>query len=576
MFTYSARSMAIIAQPHKVPMRMIFRALHLIGSELTESPIYWAVAFFIPLVILFMFLGSFGAVPRLIRWERRLLQAAAGIVIAAFVGTAFLYLWSANFSDHVEPLVALNSWRFWLGDPVYHTLDIQQRYSTPYGPYLYILHALTAAALSPSIFASKLMGVLAASASLVLLGRTIAATTSRSVALIFTGLAAALCLAFHHSAFWNRPDPFLLFAVSLGLFAVRRGGAFAPFILGAALGLAVDMKTHAVFYFFPLIVLAWQHGWRRRAGLTVALTAIAIALIPFALFPNLSLRNYLLAVGIASGFSFAFYEFLSCAEWLATIVAPAALPALFSRLTNAEPADAIDRRSWVFLGAILLSCIPVLVPATLMASGAHHFMPFIPLLMLFAAEQARKGVRLPWPPNRTGAIAQSLRYSWLISCAIVALWSAYAMGERALHTQPRGLAYRRDVGHLLASYPNTTLLMGVGGDSDYWHTLVRHELVFGGMPPGIDPVAAMDFKGRDLPETNLDLLVDELSLHNPRPLFWLVPRGATPFTMRSLYAPNDLLFSENFRTDFSQHFEHTSSSEFFDVYEAKTTEAAVD
>jgi hypothetical protein len=551
-------------------MRAIFRTLHHLGEALTESPLFWAFAFVVPLLFAVMLLLRLGLLPHeLVRFTSALLPVGAATLIVAFVANTSVYLWSANFVDHVEPLVAQNSWLFWRGDAIYHALDTEQRYNTPYGPYVYIVNGITQGLLGPSTFTSKLSGGLAAVGSLLLVWLTVAATTSHKRALLFTGLAAGFCLAFRYTAIWNRPDPFLLFTVALGLFAVKRGGRYAPAVLGAAIGIAVDLKTHGALYFVPLLVLAQQNSWGKRAALATGVTAFGVAMIPFVIFPHLSLGDYLFALCNAAGYSLALPEYRNCIEWLATFFVPATVPLIFSCLTNRQPSDGNGGRAWSYLGAIFLSCVPVLIPGTQMAAGAHHLMPFIPLLVVFAAEQGLRGGSFGWPADASTVVVQSMRYSWLISCGLVALWSTYAMSERALRTQPEGLARLRDVKNILASRPHNAVVMGLDGEAGYLSTLVRHELVFAGMPPGIDSVAAMDGKGGGLPESNLPRLVDELSRTAAKPLIWLIPRGATPFTKQTVYAPYDSLFTDEFRANFSERFERMSSSEFFDLYEAK-------
>lgn len=550
-------------------MRTLFRILHVIGAELATWPVLWGIAFLVPLLLIFLLVVRAVALPRLIIWESYLLRGAAIGLITAFAAMALLYLWSANFIDHVEPLVAVNSWLLWQGEPVYHLAESTQRQAIPYGPHLHIFIAAAQAAFGPSTFTSKLPAVLAALASLVLFYVTLARSTSRSRALVFTGLAAGLWLPFRHTVFWSRPEPFLLFAVTFALFAATRRGYLAAASVGAAAGVAIGLKTHGAFYFVPLAVLAARSGWSAGGWITAGATAVVTAFAPF-LLPQLSLQSYVGAVAVAAGYSIGPSDLQAGLQWLVTIFAPAVILPLVARLTNTAGTHAPERDFWLYVGAIFASCLPVLLPASQTGAGPHHFIPFIPLLLFAAAELSHNGLTFRWSRNATGAIVQGVRYSWLISCLIVALWSTYAMTEQALRTQPRGVACTNDIRNLIAAHADKTLLMGVGGDGDYLPTFVRHELVFAGMPPGLDPITMMDFKGRNLPEPKLRALIDELRSRYGKPVIWLVPQGAPPFTMRTWYQPFDSLFSAEFRADFAALFERRESSEFFDVYAPRT------
>ncbi|HEX8679265.1 MAG TPA: hypothetical protein VF683_04875, partial [Chthoniobacterales bacterium] len=455
------------------PVRIVFKALHLTAAELVQWPLLWGVAFAVPLALVGFLLVRLELHRRLRRWEMPLLQAAALGLIGTFVAAATIYLFSASFDDHVEPLVAVNAWRFWQGEPIYHALETEQRHTTPYGPYLYMLHALAQAALGPSTLSSKLMSVLASVGSLIFLYAAIARATSRSNGLLFTGLAAALSLPFEHVAFWNRTDPFLIFGVTVALFAATHRGLAAATAFGAAVGIAIGMKTHGGFYFIAAAVLAWRNGWRTREVMIAAVTAVAFAVLPFAVFPHVSFQNFLFSVNLAASYSVTAPESLRCLAWLITLFIPAVAPALLAIGTNRAAAPPADLRSWAFLAAILVSSIPVLVPAAQMGSGPHHFLPFIPLLMFFAAEQTHRRGAIAWRSTAGMVFAQSMRYSWLLSCALVALWMSYARAEHSFRTRERFLAYTRDVRDALAAHPDKTLLMAVGGDAEYWHAAVR-------------------------------------------------------------------------------------------------------
>jgi hypothetical protein len=561
-------SCAFTCEPGSI-VRTLWRALHLAGSHLSGSPLLWGVAFFLPLLLLFFVAARLGWLHRIARWEDRLLYTGVIAVFAAFGAAAGTYLWSIDFRDHVEPLIAANSWLLWRGEPIYHAVDTQQRHTLPYGPYLFSLHALALSLFGPSTFASKLMAVVAVSGSFAFLWAAIRRVASSRGALLFTGLTAALVLRFGYLAISSRPDPFLIFAVSAALFAATRRGIAAAVLFGTAMGLAVHMKTHGIFYFIPLGILAWRTGWRLQAAVLAATVAVTVTIVPFAFLPHSSASDYLAALRIAAGYRFGQMEVFLCLGWLLTIFLPAVVPRIFARLTRRREDALPDQPGVLYLGAVALSCAAVFVPAAQLGSGPHHFLPFIPLIALYAAEQRHHGIVFPWTGTAAGLIGQSLRWSWLSSCALVAVGLTYFNCARFIGAQPRGLHERDDVRQIVKRHSDKTVLMGVGGDNDYWLTTRRHELVFAGMPATLDPVTMMDFKGRALPEPELAAVTAELAARHGKPVMWVIPRNAAPFSMRTWYAPNDVLFSDRFRADFAQQFERKGSTEFFDLYGPK-------
>jgi hypothetical protein len=389
-------------------------------------------------------------------------------------------------------------------------------------------------------------------------------------------MTAGLCLIFRNAAFWNRAEPFLLLAVTTGLMAVMRRSNLRAIVFGLIVGLAVGIKPHAGFYFIPLLAIAWQNGWRWRAAAIASATVVVVAIAPFPMFPQFSLANYWLALNIAAAYPGTERAYLHNAVWLTIILAPAIAPLLMTRKPGEHRRGRVETQSFVCLAAIIVAAVPLMLPASQMAAGQYHFLPLIPTVAFVAAQQAHALREVLWTPHVRSALAQGLRYTWLVSLVLAALARACALSDTFLHAQSSGLAQLRDLQQIIDRHRNETLLMGLGEDRHYFLTLKRPELVFNGMPPGIDAVAAMDFKGRGLPEPKLSALVKELGRRYRKPLLWLVPRNAMPFAMRTYYEPRTELFSDEFRSDFEDGFEQVGSTEFFDLYAAKTSVLGTD
>jgi Glycosyltransferase family 87 len=100
-------------------------------------------------------------------------------------------------------------------------------------------------------------------------------------------LVAALLL-FSPFSFWVRSDPLETLLVAIAVASTARGRG--ELWLGICLGLAINLKVHAFFYFLPLLVdLWWSRGWRPL--LTASGIAAATFVVPF-FSPRISFENY--------------------------------------------------------------------------------------------------------------------------------------------------------------------------------------------------------------------------------------------------------------------------------------------
>jgi hypothetical protein len=95
------------------------------------------------------------------------------------------------------------------------------------------------------------------------------------------------------------------------------------------------------------------------------------------------------------------------------------------------------------------------------------------------------------------------------------------------------------------------------------------QLVFKGMPPGLQPPAQMDFQLAGIPETDLTKLEKEIEQGYRRPIAWVVPKGSLPLGMKTAFDQSRPLFSEKFQREFAEGFVKGGSSRFFDFYLAR-------
>ena len=123
-----------------------------------------------------------------------------------------------------------------------------------YGPVIFLINGMTPL-LSPSIFASKLPGVLSLGAALgatwiLLTWKTASSLTS----LLLLASLIMLFASFDVTAYWNRAEPFLiLLSVLALLLAIRSSAVMAGIGIGVLAGIATGLKIHGFIYAnFPL------------------------------------------------------------------------------------------------------------------------------------------------------------------------------------------------------------------------------------------------------------------------------------------------------------------------------------
>ena len=149
-------------------------------------------------------------------FSRRVTFITCVLTISWLVLTSIAYLISPGYFDHCEPAIASLSWLVATGSQdLYPSFNESSRYSFHYGPLGYLLNAIPLLLAGPSIAMSKLMGVTACLGSVLVIYLAIRTKLSKENSIFLIGLICAELLTFRNYGYWNRPDPFLLFLVSI-------------------------------------------------------------------------------------------------------------------------------------------------------------------------------------------------------------------------------------------------------------------------------------------------------------------------------------------------------------------------
>jgi hypothetical protein len=542
-------------------------------------PITTMFALLLPSLLLAGILHRAGGWPR-IAAMRRCIAIVAGLMVCLYLGAAVVYLFSHVFTDHVEPSIASISWLFWKGGPLYHDLATQERYSIPYGPYMYMAIGWSEGLLGPSIFASKLPGVLSGLLSLFFLFLAIRRYSTPARALCGTGLAAALMLIYASVSFWDHPDPFMLLAVALGLYATTFRTLAGPILLGLSLGAAVNLKADAFLYFPPAFVLVLRQKWPFKRILGGMAAAAVTTILPFVAFRNISFPNFLALLKINSERAFEWSLFSQILHWFAFLFLPIIIVGAVAWTQDAGKFMQFIKSERAYLGSILLVYLLKWLPASLSGAGTHHLLPLVLIIAFFTAFLPAF-IRIGATPPRLATVAvMVIACAWGGACVIEAAAGAYRVLQPSITGDAGAERREDDLKRLVREHPDQTILSGVGSLEDYPGTFSRYILAFAGMPLGVEPNVMMDFEVTGHGRLDFAALVKGIEQERNKPVLFAVPKHSRPFSMRS-YLPHHVqpangrtppvlsyepLFADSFRSAFDRMFILSGSTEFFDVY----------
>lgn len=538
--------------------------------QLRDYPHFWPVALVPLLVVVFTAAYYSKSLTNLMRYQHLPLVACSFLATAAYGYFAWLYASFPGYLDHLEPTIASVSWYFWNGEPVYHGPHAVERYNMLYGPYLYVFNGVSEGLLGPTIFSSKIAGVASALTALLLLFVTFVRKSSLLPAILVSGSFVALLLHFGHFSFWDRADPFQLLFVALGAFATTFSSCWVAILLGLSAGVCANLKIHSVIYFLPLAVLAFETRRSvKRAGIFL-LSAGAAALLPFLVLPNMSLSNYLLTLGEASQHGFDPIAYRLVLEWLGVMLFPLAALCVLCSFRNPERTTQVLQENSRLIGATLLGCLLLMVPASKIGAGPHHWMPYMAVVALVALQLQRTGWDGSWQQSRVHLLIYPFVISWLLSSYAAGFLSVGHHLRSIDHThETQAQAIVEDMRSIIEKYgKDYVLFAGVGADNDYDLTYYRPLLVFAGMPVGIDPAALMESQQAGAAPPDLHKLMGRFQGHRGKEkgTLWIIPKHSRPFSMATFYPSREKLYDPLFRAGFLSDCRLLTSSTHFDIY----------
>ncbi|GAP95600.1 ArnT family glycosyltransferase [Leptolyngbya sp. NIES-2104] len=510
----------------------------------------------IPAFVIFKFRNQFN------RIIHPILLILASLILVNYLGLVILYPTWADYADPAEANVAIVSWLFRSGQPIYPYLNAAERYINNYGAFSYVIQSVFLSLLTPSIFSSKVAGCLAGFSSLSLifllirhqLGWKIAIYGSAIVSLCFLAQTSASGLL--TSSFWVRPDALLLFFTVLGLFLTVRGRKWTA-ILGSAiaLGISTNLKITAFLHFVPIYVLL-VYRFRFASILISSSIALLTTILPY-LIPQISFTNYWTWLQQVRLKGINPEQIPKNLLWTGFVGVPTAIAFLQSVLT-----DSFKR----WLPKNLLFCITLIIGIVINAvisstRGAleNNMLPFVPLLVYLAIELFRQAK----PSKILTPVSLSAVIAFMLSIGLAVYSTEVKFIDRML-TAPGHQAIA-DLNQFMAANPNRTIGMGYGAVS-YQLSTYRPQLVFKGNPYLLDSASLMEMQASGLnntPESTLN------AMRTCQTEIWLLPKGKPPFQVYSYYPPLQKLFSDEFRKIFAENYDRQFSTKFYDAWFCK-------
>jgi hypothetical protein len=482
------------------------------------------------------------------RWMAPLATSGSVVAVLTLLTFALWYVTQPTYYDWVEPSMTSLGWLWLRGAELYPDAASSARYGQLYGPATYMIQAAVLRVFGPSEVASKATGLVALLLALACLYWACRRHASEMMCCWLLGVAALICLWFGNTSFWNRPDSYLLFAVSAGALACESRSARAA-IGGVTVALAacLDLKVTGAIYFLPIVVVIW-----RRFGAPVVAASLAaaglLAFVPF-LLPLLSFRGFATLHELYSHHGLSWLMLgnnLKFAGILVALLAPAAL--MPHGLATTE-----------FVASIT-AITAIAVIAAKPGAGVHHFLPLV-AVVLWQVSRVLSSER----PIVAGLFLLDVYVAAGVTFGLVApasvgtiVKSVRDLDQSGLHREVRSFAANRDVSRVALAY-----------GSDAKASFAIPELLFRGGPMAFDVVTVIDqqFAGATMPAAAIDA-VRACTMDA-----WLVPRGETPFTVPNPYFGGSMTvsFDQDFRDAFhAAYIRKTPATRSLDLWVCRT------
>ena len=484
------------------------------------------------------------------RWSpatTRTLGIVGITALLAYLATLIWYTLDQHFFDNAEPSVIAIAWLFHLGQPIYHAPASAERYAHIYGPLAFMIHGAALGALGPSLLISKGLSAGAAALGILLTFLAVRRHATGWRALTLAGVQALLLMGFKNFSYWTRPEPLQLLAVAAALLTATAGrGIGAAIGVGLASGVLWNLKLTGPLYSVPIFVLFQQRaGW--RACIIAAAVGSIAAVLPFVLFENVSLANYLYWFRLSARTGLLLSTLKQNLEWAVYFCVP---------LLVAYFAAPVRVHRSLGEGGLAAAMAVLAIAAAKPGAGPYHLMPFLPTIAYLVARRTSAFDRRTVVEPMVARVA----VAFVAAAVVVAVAQQATFVATMLERRTRD-----DAGDIerFARAQQDAVAMGYGATEAF--SLARPVLTFHSGRYLIDQPAVREhqLEGIDIPPATLDALA------RCRIKYWLIPKGEAPFVGRNVYAAVFFrpIFSDAFREAFHAAYDKTGSTEYYDVWQ---------
>lgn len=487
---------------------------------------------------------------------RPILLTLATLTVGVYLALVGWYLTQEQYADPAEPTIAAVAWLFRVGQPIYHALDSPERYAHIYGPMAFIIPSWSLGLFGPGIRVSKIPGAVSALVALGVVFALVSRIAGRRQALILTGVLAGLCLMFQNYTFWIRPDSVQFLSAATALFAVvaTAGTVIPGLVLGAATGLLIDLKITGALYAVPAFALLVARR-RYRSIIAAAAVTCVVSAAPFMLDAHVSFSNYMRWIRISAGNGIELRALRVNVEWALFLLLPL-LPALGRRSVGSEERVL----GWSLVGSMLV----VVCAASKPGAGPYHLIPFLPVV-IYVTALVLQGHRAREREDANHAAGVAAFLGAIVILAF--LQTSYFVW---IASRIPGTPVVDDITRFADLHPSARIEMGYS-DVNEALTFVRPVLVFRQSSYLLDAPAIQEYQmsGVELPGATLR------AIEGCQVNIWLIAKGGQPFLIRNRYPATGYvpIFDARFRLTFLKTYQRASSTQFFDVWECRTSEA---
>ena len=494
----------------------------------------------------------------LISW---FLVILGSISLVLYLDSIFRYINFPSYLDHAEPNVVFRSWRLLNGEMIYNPIDSEFFLIVAYGPVLFLINAFYFKLLGSTILVSKLSPIIASLLSVMVF--VYYAWREFGFRLLGIGIFIFVCFLLFGTPYtiWTRPEPHIIFFVTLSLVAGSQGLRaeniwLGPILVAILIGLSVNVKVHSFIYFIPVVILYCSDHYLKVWPI-MAVISILVFLSPFAL-PQISMEHYIEGVkSVVSVRSIILDSLYVSIRYATSFIIPGILAltlVIFFARNN------LNKRNIFAFGLFVVCVIVGLYPSSLPGTAWNQLIPFIPVsVALFL--------------HLVNSLSHHLKSQYVIFTSLILIFAVLSVTpQKRFRKNIEGMQQKTteavlNVKEILEKFPDKTIEMGYGSDvaETYKLTFVKPILAFAGNPVTVDGWSDMESY-----EYGSKLQASKLKrFKHCKTNLWLIPRAELPFTMDN-YSPGKKAFWPEYVTAFMHAHEKIDTSTHFDIWRCRS------